>query len=88
MPPHPADRSTTAGHFPVVRQDAGAPARGAVLRRQISLVKPTVDLTSGAAPGRTRTRAFTPLGAGLAASAKRAAAQNLLVMTAAREPAG
>jgi len=34
------------------------------------------------------TRAFTPRGAGFAASAERAAAQNLLVMTAARAPSG
>jgi hypothetical protein len=56
----------------------------AVLRRQISQVR-----YPGAALGvRSTARAFTPRGVGLAVSAKRAAAHNLLVITAARAPAG
>ncbi len=63
----------------------------AVLRRQISQVR----YQPGAALGVRSTvdcRFYQGIhtlgGAGLAASAKRAAAQNLLVMTAARAPAG
>jgi hypothetical protein len=51
-------------------------------------VGPVLGAALGVRSTAVVTRAFTPRGAGLAASAKRAAAQNLLVMTAARAPAG
>ncbi len=56
----------------------------AVLRRQISQVRYQRGAALGVRSTVGFTRAFTPRGAGLAASAER---QNLLVMTAARAPA-
>ncbi len=60
----------------------------AVLRRQISQVRCQPGAALGVRSTAVVTRAFTRRGVGLAASAERAAAQNLLVMTAARARAG
>jgi hypothetical protein len=59
-----------------------------VLHRRVSQVRYQPDVALGVRSTVIFIRAFTPQRAGLAASAERAAARDLLVMAAARAPTG